>query len=419
MMHDPNAPAAKTPAPESSASDGAATPGALAADIESRLDSLLLDIVALAEINSGSYHPDGVNRVGDRMAELLTDLAPDQTERIDVPPAQVMGTDGVTRPAELGSALRVQTRPDAPFQVCLFGHLDTVFAPDHPFQAVKVDGHHLAGPGVADCKGGLVIASEVARAIDRAPWGSNVGWEILVVPDEEIGSNSSKPLLAAAAARCDLGIGFEPALPSGGIAGARKGALTAHTLVRGLAAHAGRAHHEGRSAILGLARLIIELEALNEHPGVTVNTGKIAGGGALNVVPDFAIASYNLRVQDAEAQRWVEQRFAEVVTESRLTIELTWTSARPPKERTAALQILLDDVEGSARELGLTIQAEDTGGCCDGNDLAAAGLPNVDSLGIVGGGIHSTNEFADVGSIPGRTAVVLEVVRRAATRADR
>ncbi len=390
---------------------------ALAADVEGRLDSLLADVVALAEINSGSYHPDGVNRVGDRLAELMADLAPDHTERIEVPPAQVMGGDGVTRSVGLGSALRVESRPDARFQVCLFGHLDTVFAPDHPFQQVKVDGHHLAGPGVADCKGGLVIASEVARAIDNAPWGADVGWELLVVPDEEIGSNSSKALLGAAAQRCDLGIGFEPALPSGGIAGARKGALTAHTIVKGLAAHAGRAHHEGRSAILGLARLITELEALNEHPAVTVNTGKIAGGGALNVVPDFAIGSYNLRVLDADAQRWVEQRFAEIVAGSPLDVELTWTSARPPKERTAELEVLLDDVASSAADLGLAIHAEDTGGCCDGNDLAAAGLANVDSLGIVGGGIHSSAEFAEVESIPERTAVVVEVVRRAASRA--
>jgi len=414
MIHDPTDPASNTPM-----SDNASTSAALVTDIGKRLDSLSLDVVALAEINSGSYNPGGVNRVGERVAELMAGLGPDRSERIDVPPAQVMSPDGVTRPAELGSALRVQTRPDAPFQVCLFGHLDTVFAPDHPFQAVAVDGHHLAGPGVADCKGGLIIAAEVARAIDRAPWGENVGWELLVVPDEEIGSNSSKHLLAEAAQRCDLGVGFEPALPSGGIAGARKGALTAHTLVRGLAAHAGRAHHEGRSAILGLALLITELEALNMHPDVTVNTGKIAGGGALNVVPDFAIASYNLRVKNAEAQRWVEQRFAEVVAASQLEVELTWTSARPPKERTAELELLLDDVATSAAALGLSIQAEDTGGCCDGNDLAAAGLPNVDSLGIVGGGIHSTDEFADVSSIPERAAVVVEVVRRAAVRADR
>lgn len=384
--------------------------------IGGRLDHITSDIVALCEINSGSFHVDGVNRVGSRLAEIAARLRPSTIEHVAVPDAQVMGDDGSTHAAPIGEALHVRHRPDAPFQVCLFGHLDTVFPVDHPFQQVSAAGHRLAGPGVADCKGGLVLATEVARALDESPWAADVGWELLVVPDEEIGSNSSKPLLRAAAERCDVGIGFEPSLPSGGVAGARKGTLTAHTVVHGLAAHAGRAHHEGRSAIKALAELVIALEALNEHPGVTVNTGKISGGGPLNVVPDFALASYNMRVADAEAQQWVQSRFREIVEAAPLDVDLTWSGSRPPKVRTPEIDRLLADVTDAAASIGVIIEAEDTGGCCDGNDLAAAGLPNVDSLGIVGGGIHSIDEFADVSSIPDRAAVIVEVIRRAHAR---
>ncbi len=386
--------------------------------IGGRLDHVTADIVALCEINSGSFNIDGVNRVGSRLAEIVSTLRPATIEHLTVPDAQVMGPDGTTTAAPMGDALHVRNRPGAPFQVCLFGHLDTVFPIDHPFQTVTVDGHRLAGPGVADCKGGLVLATEVARVLDESPWAENIGWELLVVSDEEIGSNSSKPLLRAAAERCDLGIGFEPSLPSGGVAGARKGTLTAHTVVRGVAAHVGRAHHEGRSAIKALAELVIALEQLNEHPGVTVNTGKISGGGPLNVVPDFAIASYNMRVADAEAQEWVQRRFSEAVAASPLEVDLTWTGSRPPKVRTPAIDQLLSDVAEAAGSIGLSIEAEDTGGCCDGNDLAAAGLPNVDSLGIVGGGIHGINEFADVASVPDRAAVIVEVIRRAHARSE-
>lgn len=385
-------------------------------DLESRIDELTGAIVSLAETNSGSFHAAGVNRVGTQLAELVARLRPDTIEHVSVPDAEVISEDGTIRPAPLGDALRVRSRPDAPFRVCLFGHLDTVFPADHDFQSVSVDGHRLSGPGVADCKGGLVLATEVARAIDGMPWSDHVGWELLVLPDEEIGSNSSKPLLGESAERCHLGIGFEPSLPSGGVAGARKGTLTAHTIVRGLAAHVGRAHHEGRSAILGLSRLIVELEALNQHPGVTVNTGRISGGGALNAVPDLAVASYNMRVADPAAQRWVERRFAEVVEKAPLDIDLVWAGGRPPKVRTASIDLLLDDVADTAQSIGLTIEAEDTGGCCDGNDLAAAGLPNVDSLGILGGDIHSSSEFADVASLPGRAVVIVEVIRRAQQR---
>lgn len=388
--------------------------------LEGEIDRLTADVVSLAEINSGSYHPDGVNRCGRRLAELLDPLAPDEITTVAVEPAPVYGADGAVTSAPVGDALVATKRRDAPFQVCLFGHLDTVFGPDNPFQQVRVDGATLRGPGVADCKGGLVLAIEVLRLLDSTGWGESVGWQFLAVPDEEIGSTGSLDLLAHAAADNDLGLGFEPALPSGGIAGARKGTITAHTIVRGRASHVGRAHEEGRSAILALAQLIQRVEALNGRPGVTVSTGRITGGGALNVVPDFALGSYNMRVETRTDRNWVVERFTEAVAavaaDSDTAIELVWAAERPPKPRTPELDRLLADVDESAAALGFAMAAEDTGGCCDGNNLAAAGLPNIDSLGIAGGGIHSSDEFADVASIPRRVPVVAEVIRRAADR---
>jgi len=253
--------------------------------------------------------------------------------------------------------------------------------------------------------------------LEDSAWGSEVGWELLVVPDEEIGSIGSKPLLHEAAARADLGIGFEPALPSGGVAAARKGSLTVHAVASGLAAHVGRAHDEGHSAILDLAELIAEVEAHNQRDGVTVNCGRISGGGALNAVPDRAVGSFNLRVESAQDQAWIEERFAEAAAVTGRDVELIWASRRPAKTRTPELEHVLADVTEAAAELGATIEPEDTGGSCDGNDLAAAGLVNVDSLGIAGGGIHSDGEFADVASLRTRVPVVVEVIRRAAARA--
>jgi glutamate carboxypeptidase len=385
--------------------------------LSGRLDELAASVVALAEINSGSYNPAGVDRCGERLAELVAGLAPDTLETIPVAPSPVIAADGTPRTVPVGKALRATKRADAPFTVCFFGHLDTVFGPDDPFQQVTVDGRRLHGPGVADCKGGLVLAMEVLRHLDSVEWGHGIGWEFLVVPDEEIGSVGSKALLGEAGEANDLGIGFEPALPSGNVAAARKGSLNVHTIVRGRAAHVGRAHDEGRSAIRGLAELIVELEALNQRSGVTVNCGRISGGGALNVVPDFAMGSYNLRVESTEDQTWVQDRFVTVADAAVLDVDVIWTSTRPPKARTPELELLLADVADAANGLGIEIAAEDTGGCCDGNDLAAAGLPNVDSLGIFGGGIHSSDEFADIDSIPERAAVVAEVVRRAHERA--
>ncbi|MEM9561508.1 MAG: M20/M25/M40 family metallo-hydrolase [Actinomycetota bacterium] len=389
------------------------------------LDVLTGHIVALAEINSGSFNPDGVDACGERLAELVATLAPDEIGTIDVDPTPQVDTSGAVVHRPVGRALRAAKRADAPFQILVFGHLDTVFGPDDPFQSVTVDGTMLHGPGVADCKGGLVLAIETLRQLEsgdpvtgRSPV-NDVGWQFIAVPDEEVGSIGSKPLLAEAAAGADLGLGIEPALPSGGVAAARKGSLTVHAVVSGVAAHVGRAHGDGRSAILALARFIDEVEANNERDGVTVNCGKITGGGALNAVPDRAVGSFNLRVESSEDQRWIEDRFAVAAAEPDREIELIWTSRRPPKVRTPELERVLADVTEAAAELGLTVEPEDTGGCCDGNDLAAAGLINVDSLGIAGGGIHSPGEFADVASIPPRAATVVEVVRRARDRSLR
>ena len=393
------------------------------ADLRNRLaenlDGLANRVVALAEINSGSFNPDGVNRCGQRLATMAEELNPDSIEFLAVDPTPGLDSAGKPLSNPVGNALRAIKRPDAPFRVCLFGHLDTVFAQDHPFQDVRAEGHRLFGPGVADCKGGLVSALEVLRYVDSVPWGQEIGWELLVVPDEEVGSIGSKTLLRQAAASADLGLGFEPALPSGGVAAARKGSLTGHLVVHGVAAHAGRAHADGRSAILAAAELIQRLEAHNERSGVTVNCGRITGGGALNVVPDLAVASFNMRVETDQDQRWIEERFDEAVADCELNVELIWASTRPPKTRTEHLDQLLNDVSQAGAELGLEIIPEDTGGCCDGNDLAAAGLVNVDSLGIAGGGIHSAEEFADVDSIPGRAAMVAEVLHRELKRWER
>jgi len=171
----------------------------LCTNLNGRLDQLSADIVALAEINSGSYNTDGVNACGERLSELADTLDPATNTTIAVGATTVVTNTGQLRECSMGDALQVTKRPDAPFQICLFGHLDTVFGADDPFQAVSVDGHRLHGPGVADCKGGLILALEVLRYLDRTEWGNQIGWELLVVADEEVGSVGSKPLLAAAA----------------------------------------------------------------------------------------------------------------------------------------------------------------------------------------------------------------------------
>lgn len=387
----------------------------LQASLAEDLERLASTVIGLAEVNSGSFNVDGVNRCGERLAELVLDLEPDRIEAPGVGPTPVMTDRGVLERQDVGRAFLATKRPEAPVQILLFGHLDTVYPSDSAFQKVTRTGNTLLGPGVADCKGGLVAAVEALRAIEASRWRDDVGWRFAAVPDEEVGSAGSKAWLRSVAGGCRLGLGFEPALPSGGVAAARKGSLTAHLVVHGRSAHVGRAHGDGRSAILALARLIQRVEAENGSPGITVNCGRVSGGGVLNAVPDLAVGSFNVRVDSTGAHRAIETAFDDAVTEATtdgIQAMVHWTSARPPKERSAELDELLAEVVAAADALGHPFQAEDTGGSCDGNDLAAAGLVNVDSLGICGGGIHSPDEFALLESLPRRAALVVEIIER-------
>ena len=329
----------------------------------------------LCNINSGSFNADGVNAVIDALLPMLAPLG-GNVQRLDVPPLKQLGDDGQWFERPMGQALQVRKRPEAPLQVLLGGHLDTVFPKDSAFQTVqRPDADTLHGPGVADLKGGLVVMINALRALEQNPQAGAIGWTILLNPDEEIGSRSSMPLLEAAAKQADLGLIYEPAYPDGGLAGARKGSGNFEVLVRGKAAHAGREHHLGRNAIAAVARVTAAIDDLNgQRDGVTLNVGKLSGGGPANVVPELGILRLNVRLQQQDDQAWVRERLESIVSQANAADGISATLhggfTRPPKPIDAGIQRLIDHLHASAELVGTTLSFTPTGGCCDGNNLA-------------------------------------------------
>src|SRR5699024_2502559 len=264
-------------------------------------------------------------------------------------------------------------RPQAPMQVLLVGHLDTVFAADHPFQQVRaIAGKRLNGPGVADLKGGLIVLLTALAAFEDSPWRAQLGWQVVLNPDEEIGSPGSAPLLVEAAQRAQAGLVFEPAMPDGSLAGARKGSGNFALVFHGRAAHAGREHHLGRNALRALADALAAIDDLNgERTGVTVNPAFVHGGGATNVVPDRGMLRLNVRIEQAEDAEWFNARLQAIVAgiNARDGIEAVCHGgfARMPKILDASQQALFELVADCGRELGEDIVWRPTGGCCDGN----------------------------------------------------
>ncbi|MEJ0009324.1 MAG: peptidase dimerization domain-containing protein [Alphaproteobacteria bacterium] len=178
-------------------------------------------------------------------------------------------------------------------------------------------------------------------------------------------------------------------------------------MVRGRAAHAGRNPEEGRNAIVACAQLTQQISGLNgRREGLTLNPGKIEGGGALNVVPDLAILRFNIRTRESADEGWVTkqiQRFIDGFNQKEgFHAGLSGHFTRSPKPMSPQNKAAFDLVVDCGRQLGLGIPIKPSGGCCDGNNLWKHGLPNVDTLGVRGAFIHSDREIAYIDSFAER-----------------
>jgi glutamate carboxypeptidase len=375
--------------------------------IDHRQDSMIEQVAAWSRINSGSGHIKGLERMCAALQDAFCVLE-GQMEVRDCDPAVHVNAAGEVETLPLGKALHIVKRPDAALRVFLGGHMDTVFGKDHPFQApLRPDHQRMNGPGVADLKGGLSVMLTALQALERSPFASSIGWEVLINPDEEIGSPGSARMLESCARRNQLGLLYEPALADGTLVGARKGSGNFTVVVRGRAAHAGREFDRGRNAIVALAEYTQALHSLNgRRQGVTINPGHVAGGGAVNIVPDLAILRFNVRASTHQEQQWLEEELAVLdrrfLRRDGIALQRHGRFARPPKPISEANQRLFSAVTQCGQMMDLSLGWQATGGCCDGNNLAAAGLPNVDTMGVRGGDLHSDREYMMLDSLAER-----------------
>ena len=301
--------------------------------------------------------------------------------------------------------------------------MDTVFAQDHPFQALHwIEPRKLLnGPGVADMKGGIAVMLAALKAVEACAEAPRIGYEVVINSDEEVGSQGSAPLLERAARGKRAALTYEPAaLPDGTLAGARPGSGNFALVVRGRSAHAGRNPEDGRNALLAAADLALRLDGL-KRAGLSVNPSRIEGGGPSNVVPDLAVLRVNLRPRTpaivAVAGQAIDEAVAAVSCERDVRIELHGGFGRPPKPLTPEAEALFSLVKRAGADLGQAIGWKDTGGVCDGNNIAACGVPVVDTMGVRGGKIHSMEEYLIAESLAERAALSALTILRLAEAA--
>ena len=372
-------------------------------------EPMLDQVLAWAAVNSGSRNLAGLETMAGLLADAFAALP--GILRLENPAAvETVDAAGRTVHVKHGRHLHLSVRPTAPLQLLFTGHMDTVFAIDHAFQETKwLDDGVLNGPGVADMKGGIAIMLAALKAVEKGRLAERIGYEVVINSDEEVGSLASAPLLAQSAKGKRAALTYEPAaLPDGTLAGARPGSGNFSFVVRGRSAHAGRNPEEGRNALTAAADLALRLEALRRD-GLTVNPSRIEGGGPSNVIADLAVLRVNMRPRDptieAEAKSAIAEALAAVAAERDVTIEADGGFGRPPKPLTDEAEALFNLVKQAGADLGQDIGWKPSGGVCDGNNIAACGVPVVDTMGVRGGKIHSPEEYLIVDSLAERAAL--------------
>jgi glutamate carboxypeptidase len=373
--------------------------------INAQRSQLIQRVVVWSDINSGSRNIPGLYSAAKVICADFQTTAPEFSELL--------------RPdkADAGPIAIFRKRGQAAQQLLFFGHLDTVYSPEHPLQEAKLaaDGQ-IRGPGVCDMKGGLAILRCGLSAFERFVPDKNFGWTIIINSDEEIGSPISSEVFAAEAKKYRFGFGFEPALEDGSLASTRKGSGTFTFKAHGKAAHSGRNPAAGRNALVPLAQFILACQRLNdERPTVFLNPAIVSGGEATNVVPGLATCQLNVRTMSREDEVWLERELEQLRVSlqdgDRYRIEVAGQFTAPPKVMSSEISWLIAQAQRAAAQIGIGLGAKPTGGTCDGNRLAQYGLPNLDNLGARGGAIHSENEFLIAESLVERSLLLFTMLR--------
>ncbi len=372
--------------------------------IEDQSEKMIKTVIDWANINSGSYAFDGLNRVRTEIKQHFSELEGAEISEKTLDSWIEIDQMGQKQERNTVQALQIKNRPNSEVKLVLTGHYDTVFPEESTFQHCRyLDSERLNGPGVADMKGGIIVMLYALRAFEMTAFKNKIGYDILLSPDEEIGSPASARLLQILGKKADFGMTYEPCLSTGQMAGARKGSGNFSLIIRGKSAHAGREPDLGRNAILSASRFVLELQNLNhKREGLTLNPARIEGGSALNIVPDLAIVRFNIRLKQIEDQAWVYEKINKIMNKiaekDQVEMHLEGRFSRSAKPMSLAIAQGFQWLKQAGNALNIEISWKDTGGVCEGNNLYAAGCPNIDTLGVKGDKIHSENEYVILSS---------------------
>ena len=328
-----------------------------------------------------------------------------------------------------GQYLLGRTRVDEGNRLMILGHMDTVFptgSTELSLKRAQADEVRLCGPGAADMKGGLVVLLGALRALHEEGLLEDRSLQVILSADEEVGSPAGRDLIAREAEEVHLCLVLEMGSPmeDGGsrFVTARRGMARFRLKIRGVAAHAGVAPEEGLSAALEAAHKVIALEALsNPEDDLVVNVGLLHAGSAVNTVPEHAELEIDCRFSDPAKGEELVAAIRRICAQAACShprsgdgceLILEEGASYPPMVRSDAMARMASRIQAWGRDLGLSLEEESRGGCSDANIVAASGTPTVDGLGVVGGKIHSRDEWLQARSLFERSALLALTIMR-------
>jgi glutamate carboxypeptidase len=371
-----------------------------------RCDRIVSTIRELVEIESPSDNKAAVDRLGEAIAKKFTALG---------------GRVRIHRASDFGNHLQVDFAGRAhATPVLLLGHYDTVY----PLGTLatmpcRVAGNKLTGPGVLDMKSGIAMMLHAIAALQDWSHRDGQGGElsrpvtVLLVSDEEVGSDSSRSITEGLARKASAVLVLEPAYGSeGAVKTARKGVGGYEIKVTGKAAHSGLDFEKGVNAIVELARQIEKVTSFTDlKKGLTVNVGIVSGGSRVNVVPAEAAAQVDVRIARLKDAAGIDKKMHSLRAINRkCRVEISGGINRPPMERTPGVAALYTKAGAIARDLGWKLGQAAVGGGSDGNFTAALGIPTLDGLGGVGDGAHAQHEHILISELPRRAALLAGLI---------
>ena len=405
---------------DSSTNGMTSTEEKIVAALEPRAEQMLLDLGRYVAIPTGGNHQPGLDEYRGLLIDRLSKIGGEAEIVPGKPkPAWLMGGgDGAVPPCAVITSPAMRAKPCPGTKVLIACHLDTVFDPEDDFREMTVaaDGKTATGPGVVDMKGGTLTTINALEILHEL--GAEVPWTLVLTSDEETGSYCSDHVLTEQSQRHDIGLATEPALPGGELVVERLGSGQFRIKATGRSAHVGRNFTGGVSAVTALAETLTEVAKLPDpERGRILSVGPLVGGAATNAVPDVAYAWGNARYPDATIADETAALLGSLERDADLDrgvagITIDRCFQRPAKPRTDGTMKVALIARAAAEALGQSLPFAATGGVCDGNILQAAGLPTIDTMGVRGGGLHTTDEWIEVRSLVERAQLMAVFLSR-------